>query len=50
MFLIIWLMMAVLCAGIANSKGRSGIGWLGAGVLFGVFAFVILLCLPKLEK
>lgn len=47
--LVIWLLCAVGAAMIASSKGRSGGGWFVAGLLFSVFAILIVACLPSLS-
>ncbi len=45
--LIIWTVIAILCAIIANAKSRSGIAWFVAGVIFGVLALIVLVCMPR---
>jgi hypothetical protein len=44
--LFIWLCNMVACALIAGSKHRSRLGWLVLGFLFGIFALLVLACLP----
>lgn len=45
--LVVWLLCAIVCAGIAHSKNRS-IGWAVAfGILFGFGGIIIELCLRK---
>ena len=39
-FLLGWILCALPCALIANSKGRSAITWLVLGGLFGIFALL----------
>ncbi len=47
---------AVLCAiaasKVAESKGRSILGWFVLGALFGIFALIVVACLrsPKLDE
>ena len=43
MFWIIALILGVICAAIANSKGRSVIGWFFIGFLFGILGLIIVL-------
>ena len=47
--LIIWLGCSIGAAAVAAGKGRSGIGWLLLGLLFGIFALIIVACLPSLR-
>jgi hypothetical protein len=35
-----WLFFAIWCALLANSKGRSPVGWFALGFLFGPFALL----------
>lgn len=46
LFLILW---AVCCGILANNKNRNVVGWSILGFLFGVFALIVIACLPKLE-
>lgn len=46
LFLILW---AVCCGILANNKNRNVVGWSILGLLFGVFALIVIACLPKLE-
>ncbi len=48
-FLLIWLLFGVVCAVIANTKGRSAFGWFFIGLLFGPFGLVVIF-LPALNK
>lgn len=45
--LMIWLLMAIGCAVIANAKNRSGVGWFLIGTIFGIFALIVIACLPR---
>ena len=45
-----WLMCAVAAAVIGAAKGRSGFGWLILGLLLGIFAVIIVACLPSLKR
>lgn len=49
-FLIIWLIFAVACAIIANNKGRSGIGWFFLGLVFGIFALIVVAVLSPIGE
>lgn len=46
-WVFIWIMFGVVCAVAANSKNRGSIGWFFMGMLFGPFALLILIFLPK---
>ena len=38
-FIFLWIIaFPIICAVIASAKGRSGIGWLIAGLFFGSFS------------
>jgi len=45
--LIFSVFFAILCGVIADNKNRNVTGWVIAGLLFGVFAFIILLFVKK---
>lgn len=45
--LVIWLLCAIAAAAIAGGKGRSVLGWLLLGLLLGIFAVIIVACLPS---
>ena len=49
LILIIWAVIAAACGYIASEKNRSVALWVFAGVLFGIFALAVVLCLPKQE-
>lgn len=49
-FLIIYLVFGGICAALADSKGRSAVGWFFIGVFFSCFALIILLVLPNLKE
>lgn len=46
-FFILWLIMAVLAAGIASHKGRSVGGWFIIGLVFGIFAVIVVAVLSS---
>lgn len=41
------LLFAALCAMIAARKGRFAIGWAVLGLLFGIFALIVVAVLPS---
>jgi uncharacterized membrane protein YeiB len=45
--LILWVACAIICAIVANLKGRSVVGWFFLGLLFGLLAVIIILCLSS---
>lgn len=47
--ILIWLVCAVVCAIIGSSKGRTGFGWFLLGLVFGIFALILVACLPSLK-
>jgi len=48
--LIIGLIVGAICAAIASSKGRSGVGWFFAGFFFGLIAIIIVAVIPNLRE
>lgn len=48
--ILLMLVFGGICAAIASSRGRSGVGWFFIGFLFSCFALVVLLVLPDLKK
>jgi len=46
-FLVIWAVFAVACYYVAKSKGRNAAAWAFAGLVFGVFALIVLAFMPK---
>ncbi len=49
MFVVVWIGFAVLTAIAASSRGRSGAGWFLLGLIFGVFALVAVLVMPRVS-
>ncbi|WP_333855233.1 hypothetical protein [Leclercia sp.] len=49
MWILIWIVCASAAAGIAGGKGRSSCGWFFIGLLLGIFAMIILACLPAIQ-
>ncbi len=49
MIVLFWIFFAVVTAIVANNNNRNVPLWSVLGLLFGVFAFVIVLILPKEE-
>lgn len=45
--LVIWVVFAILTAVVASNKGRSGIGWLLLGLVFGIFALILVALLSN---
>ena len=48
--LIMLCVFGGVCAAIANSKGRSGVGWFFAGFFLGCIGLVIILCLSNVRE
>ena len=49
MFWIIALIFGIICAAIANSKGRSVIGWFFIGFFFHILGLIIVLVVGNLK-
>jgi len=47
---IVWLLFGFACSWVAKSKNRDVGGWLLLGVLFGIFALIIVVCLEPLDE
>lgn len=43
-----WVAWGLWCRSIAIGKNRSGTTWLILGIVFGIFALIVLLTLPRL--
>jgi len=43
----LWLGCAVAATWIGVAKGRSGLAWAMLGLLFGLFALIVVACLPR---
>ena len=48
--LLIRVVFAVITAAVAQSKGRSVVGWFFCGLLFALIATIIVACLPNLKE
>ncbi|WP_009957930.1 DUF4339 domain-containing protein [Verrucomicrobium spinosum] len=48
--LIMLCVFGGVSAAVANSKGRSGVGWFFGGFFLGCIGLVIILCLPNLRE
>lgn len=49
-FIFVWIAFAFVTALAAQARGRSFIGWLLIGALFGVFALIAVLVMENLNK
>jgi hypothetical protein len=49
-YLVFALVLAVICAAVANSRGRSALGWFFIGFFFGIFALIVLFVIPDLKE
>ena len=47
--LIVWIVVACICAMIAGQNNRSQFGWFLLGFLFSLIALIILIILPRKE-
>ena len=47
-YVVGWGTLALINAGLAQGKNRSGLGWFGLSVLLGLIATLILLFMEKL--
>mgnify|MGYP000184445206 CR=1 FL=1 len=48
-FIVIWLAFAIVTAIIASNKGRSGLGWLILGAIFGIFALIVIVVISSVK-
>tara|TARA_R110002096_G_scaffold433887_1_gene653674 strand:- start:13518 stop:13841 length:324 start_codon:yes stop_codon:yes gene_type:complete len=48
MFIVVWIIFAFVTAAIAESKQRSVLGWFFVGLLFGIFAIIVIAVQPSL--
>ncbi len=48
MLIVLWLIFAFVTAAIAESKKRSVVGWFFVGLLFGIFAIIVIAVQPSL--
>lgn len=46
--LLFWLVWMLISALVANSKNRSAFGWALLSIPFGLFATIVVACLPRL--
>ena len=47
---LVWIVFAIICGVVANNKGRSVGGWVVAGLIFGIFALVVLALLKPTRQ
>ena len=45
-----WATLTLVNAGLAQGKGRSGLGWFAASVLIGPIATLLIVVLPPLAQ
>jgi hypothetical protein len=48
-WLVIWIVVAIVGAIVANSKGRSGVGWFFLCLVLTPLAVLVLLALPTFK-
>ena len=48
-FIFIWILLGLWAAYIAKNRNRSQVGWAISGVIFGVFAILLVALLPSIE-
>lgn len=49
-WILIWILCGVFTAIIASNKGKSGLGWLVMGLIFGIFALLFVGFMPPSPK
>jgi len=49
-YLVFAILMGVVCSLVANSRGRSALGWFFIGFFFGIFALIVLFVIPDLKE
>lgn len=47
---VVWIVIAVVTAIVASSRGRHGFGWFLLGCLFSIFALILVALLPSLKQ
>ena len=47
MLIVIWIICAVVCAVIAESKNRSAVGWFFIGLVLGILGVILVAVLPS---
>ena len=45
--LLLWIGFGALVGFIGSEKGRSGFGWFLSGCVFGIFALVAVIAVPR---
>lgn len=48
--MFLWLGCAIAATWIGVAKGRSGFAWAILGLLFGLFALIVVACLPRISR
>lgn len=48
--IVIWIICAVICAAVASGKGHSGCLWGFLGLIFGIFALLVIAVLPSARR
>lgn len=48
--LLVWLAFAVCCGLVAGAKGRSSLGWFILGMLFSIFALIVIAVIPSVMR
>ncbi len=46
-WILFWLGFAIAAGVVGSAKGRSGFGWFLLGLLFSLFALIVVACLPS---
>ncbi len=48
-YVVIWLAMAAIAAGIAQMKGRNMLLWGGLGLVGGLITVIVVACMPRVN-
>ena len=48
--IFIWILVGLWAAYIAKNRNRSQVGWAIAGMIFGLFAVLLVALLPSIEN
>lgn len=46
---LVWMLLAVVAMFIAQSKGRNMGGWFVLGLIFGIFAVIVVAVMPEVK-
>jgi hypothetical protein len=48
-YIVIWIALAAIAAGIAQMKGRNALLWGGLGLVGGLITVIVVACMPRVN-